>query len=413
MSDDAAQAERIKQLVELACIARGWSRQALAAHLGRDVSRLVPEAGNPKLDYVMKLADALEWPVGDVAQAIWEAAPASARDKQGRSIDSTDSLLSAAKSALDAADYLRAKNLFCEMERLGRSSKDKANALANAAAAACGMGQYTTSIELATRGLQHPDIGLYQRVHLQVNIAHALLHLWQLPLALAVSEIVIQRAQPEQADVRIRRQLAFAHYVRGFAHLRLISFEPDLAGVHAENGSADFDAAIKLNEELARSWPDPVLDGLASTCRAGNLELDVICGTMKPEQAFEVIDGTLDSLTAERSRLNYWLESTAWWALAGCNVALRSLTGGSLQRQLAVYSQHAIDIAEQINNWAIKERIVSLQYSAHQLVKSSSDVEMDYVLDREDRAMIASVMGRFPHFRSLGWKILDTSRVIK
>jgi len=71
MNPNVARRDRLSRFVDLARVYRGWSRQELASNLGRDLSKVVPDSGNPKLDLVVALADALDWNVGDVAQCVW------------------------------------------------------------------------------------------------------------------------------------------------------------------------------------------------------------------------------------------------------------------------------------------------------------------------------------------------------
>src|SRR5688500_15016854 len=68
---ELARIENQKRLLDLAGIYKRFNRRELAAALGRDASNLLPANGNPKLDYVVRLAQVLDWPVGDVAEAIW------------------------------------------------------------------------------------------------------------------------------------------------------------------------------------------------------------------------------------------------------------------------------------------------------------------------------------------------------
>ena len=77
MSQSVVRRERLGRFVDLARVYRGWSKQELAANLGRDLSKIVPDSGNPKLDLVMALADALDWNVGDVAKCVWDDPPAA------------------------------------------------------------------------------------------------------------------------------------------------------------------------------------------------------------------------------------------------------------------------------------------------------------------------------------------------
>ena len=66
------QRERLSRFVDLARVYRGWTRSELSTALGRDPSKLIPESGNPKLDLLVGIADALDWTVGDVAESVWK-----------------------------------------------------------------------------------------------------------------------------------------------------------------------------------------------------------------------------------------------------------------------------------------------------------------------------------------------------
>ena len=72
MNPSVARRDRLSRFVDLARVYRGWSRQELASNLGRDLSKVVPDSGNPKLDLVVALAEALDWSIGDVAQCVWD-----------------------------------------------------------------------------------------------------------------------------------------------------------------------------------------------------------------------------------------------------------------------------------------------------------------------------------------------------
>ena len=62
-----ARIEVQERLLELAGVYRDFNRKELAHALRRDGSKLVPSTGNPKLDYLVSLAEVLDWPVGEVA----------------------------------------------------------------------------------------------------------------------------------------------------------------------------------------------------------------------------------------------------------------------------------------------------------------------------------------------------------
>ena len=64
--------DRLEQLLNLAQVYRGITRAQLAGRLGRHPTKLVPDSGIPKLDMVVQLSAALDWPVGDVVTSLWD-----------------------------------------------------------------------------------------------------------------------------------------------------------------------------------------------------------------------------------------------------------------------------------------------------------------------------------------------------
>src|SRR5262249_50258731 len=110
--------QNLDHLVELAGTYRGLSRKKLAEWLGRDPTKLSPETGNPKLDYLVRLAEVLDWSVGDIAQVIWEEPPA--RCEEGAPPD-FDAANAAAKAAHRAGDYARMLTMARAMAALASS----------------------------------------------------------------------------------------------------------------------------------------------------------------------------------------------------------------------------------------------------------------------------------------------------
>ena len=60
---EALARERLEELQALARTYRNWTVKELAHALGRQPGRLVPDSGMPKIDLVVGLAKALDWPV--------------------------------------------------------------------------------------------------------------------------------------------------------------------------------------------------------------------------------------------------------------------------------------------------------------------------------------------------------------
>ena len=106
------------------------------------------------------------------------------------------------------------------------------------------------------------------------------------------------------------------------------------------------------------------------------------------------------------------LESWGWWAIFGCNVSLRHLNGESMHRQMAVFTNKAIEIAERLGNWSMRERAFTLEHFRRQQAGLEEVQEQSWPLDDDDIRVITGTMGRFPSFREVGWQILRGARVL-
>jgi len=107
-----------------------------------------------------------------------------------------------------------------------------------------------------------------------------------------------------------------------------------------------------------------------------------------------------------------WLESYGWWSIYGCNIALRHLEDPSFHRAMAVFTNKAVEIADRLGNWTLRERAFSLEHLRRRRLSRTTGFEADWVLDQEDVRTIAGTMGRFPSFRDTGWRILAEARIV-
>jgi len=101
---DRVRVEAQERLLDLAGVYRSLNRKELAHALRREGSKLVPSTGNPKLDYLVSLAEVLGWPVGDVAEAIWSGTTMPAEPAPGEDFKTLDK---AAREAHRVGDYAR------------------------------------------------------------------------------------------------------------------------------------------------------------------------------------------------------------------------------------------------------------------------------------------------------------------
>ncbi|MHC4710469.1 MAG: hypothetical protein ACYTA3_08610, partial [Planctomycetota bacterium] len=107
------------------------------------------------------------------------------------------------------------------------------------------------------------------------------------------------------------------------------------------------------------------------------------------------------------------LESYGWWCIYGCNIALRHLADErEVQQHLAVFTNKADEIANQLDNWSMRERVFSMQYTTWARATEFTCFEIPCVIDSDDVRVITGTIGRFPTFRKTGWRILHTARIV-
>lgn len=402
--------ERLHRLLDLARVAKGWSRAELARALGRDPTKLYLDSGNPKLDFVVSLAEVLEWPVGEVVGALW--GESAIEDESGaRDFNAIDAQ---AMAAHRAGQYLRMVSLSQELFRSASTSEQRALACNREAGGWDGLGRYPKALDAVRRGLQQGPISTDMRLRLEGNLANAYYTLWELTPALGIAQVLVEwhDANPPTGAAGAKRA-AFARYVRGNTHRRLMGAEPESAERHALCAKEDLETAMRAYENLARELDDPSLAGIANTCRGGLIEVGVHLGAREANDAIDEMLRGLDSvIDTEEAAAGDWLESYGWWCIFGGNVALRRLQGRRLQQVMAVFTNKALEIADRLNNWAMRERVFTMQYELHEAMVEASDFDFDFTIDDEDRRLIAGTMGRFPRFRGVGWRILQTAKLV-
>lgn len=406
--------DRLENLLHLARVTKGISRAALARELGRDPTKMLPESGNPKLDYVIALANVLEWPVGDVVEAIWHGA-AHGEATTVEPGATFESLRDQIAEAVQHADYHKVVSLSRQMYLVAKSNDERAHALIREAAGWDGLGRYPKTLECAKLGLQLGPLSLRLRLVLQATLANAQYTLWELTPALGTTEVLARwyEQNPPTRSFDWKR-VAYVHYVRGHTHRRLMAMEPENKAWHIECAERDLDAAASRYESLAVDLDDPSLRGIANTCRVGLMEVAVEAGRLDAAQAVRSILASLDEAAPKLGTMaGDWVESYGWAAIFGSDIASRHLTGRERQQAVVTFMNRALEIAERLDNWAMRERVFTLQFGLHQSMVEATGLELDYTIDEHERSRITATMGRFPSFRSTGWKILETARVVR
>jgi len=417
--------QRLHDLIDLARATRGLTRASLGKALGRDPTKVYPESGNPKTDFLVSLAGILEWPAGDVIEFIWqgESGPMCAssiatlntksRKNAAPLPDSFEGLFDVARDNHKNGDYRAMVDTARRMYAVAENEDRKAFACAMEASAWDGLGRYTQEVDACRRGLAHKGVSCYTRNILRADLANAWYCLWDLTPALGTATFLLEHydANPPKRKLDEKRP-AFVRYVRGHTRRRLASTEPDLALDHYRLAVQDLRRAREDYVRLAEELDDRSLLGIANTCKGGMDECLVELGELPPREAVdEAVE--LASKPASHDLTGDEIESIGWRCVFASNITLRHLTGRELQEAMRLLTSRALDAAEHLDNWAMRERVFTIQLHLHRTLTDTTGLDLPLTIDSHERTLITQAMGRFPGFRPIGWDLLSRATVVE
>ena len=409
MNPSVARRDRLSRFVDLARVYRGWSRQELASNLGRDLSKVVPDSGNPKLDLVVALAEALDWSVGDVAQCVWD-------EPMGLPPCGLDfaTLDAQAMEAHRAGDWRRLVAGGAMLLRAASTPAERARALNRISGGHDGLGRHGKSLECIREALSLAPLTPGLELMLRVNLCGAHYALWHVAEARASARELVEQFEARPPEGRLERVAqAFALMYRGQCARRAIAAMPDTAKRNATEARADLERAGTLFSKLAREFGDDSYGGVANTCRGALMEVDCALGTLDPVDAVATITEALGGVEdPQLAPPGDWLESYGWWCIFGCNIAVRYLQDPQFHRAMAIFTNKAVEIADRLDNWSLRERAFSLEQARRDRLQKSTGFDAEWVLDEDEVRTITGTMGRFPSFRETGWKILTEARIV-
>jgi len=410
--EEHARANVQERLLNLAGVYRSLNRKELAQALRRDGSKLAASNGNPKLDYLVALAEVLDWPIGDVAEVIWGAGTDESPSTTGDDVKSLDA---AAMTAHRNGEYEIMCELAHRMSRAATTPDERALAVLREAGSWDGRGRYARQLEVLRSGLQEGATAADLRLLLEVNLANAHYALGSFFEARALAGDVLGRLEPDPPKTRrTRAAQAFGYYVLGNAARQMMSLVPsaDVARSDAETARAALQRSLELYTALADDFDHDPWRGIANTCRGGILEIEVELGRKSAHEALAVIDGEIDAdLVKQTSLFGDQLESCGWWCIFGCNIAIRHLKGRDQQQRMATLINRGNEIANRLNNWSMHERLFTMEFAQRQQLDDLAGFSVDWAIDEDVIKLLVGTMGRFPSFRSTGWKILKSTTI--
>lgn len=407
---------RLHALLDLARVSRGWNRAQLARAIGRDPTKVYPDSGNPKADFLVKLAGILEWPVGDLLESIWgETEISIAPDSDATATPKAyRDLYDDARAAHTEGEFQRVVDVSRQMHAIANTNERRAFACAMEYSGWDGLGRYLQGVEACRRGLHYPGINLTTRNILRADLANAWYSLGDLEPALGTVEMLATwyDENPPERPVD-RKRVAFVRYLRGNIRRCLTTSEPEFRDAHGQAGLADLHAAAAMYREMAVELEDPSLAGIANTCDGGIIEIET---ELKLRDAGPAVDHLLRGVESAREAseliIGDWLESYGWWCIFGGNLAVRHLTGRAQQDAVRRFTTKALAIADRLDNWAMRERVFSTQFLAHRQIAEQTGLDIELQVSDQHRGQITAAMGRFPAFRPLAWQMLQSARLV-
>ena len=402
------QAEKLRRFVDLARVYRGWTRGELSKALGRDPSKLVPDSGNPKLDLLVGLAEALDWQVGDIAESVWLDSERASNDADG-----IDDLRVAARAAHHEGRYKDLQMISRQMRSAASTPEDRARACYAEFLSWDGIGRYNRALECIQEALCERSLSPELQVVLETNLASAHYAIWHLVEARAVASNLIERLESQPIETIVdRTNLAYAYYVSGNTSRRMIEKGCPHFDMRVNEARTNLRRAIELYTDADTDEINPNHAGIANTCIGALIEVDAADGSIPAIAAVErIAEGLESAIDPTQMPVGDWLESWGWWSIFGCNIALRNLDDPDLHHYMAIFTNKAIEIADRLGNWSMRERAFTMENFRRRRVTSSTGFQPDWVLDDDDVRVITGTMGRFPGFRETGWHILEKARV--
>lgn len=399
---------RLAGVIDLARIYRDLGVKELADRVRRDKTRLVPETGNPKIDLVVSLAAALEWPLADVVEAIL-GRPGDEAHPVLRMHHRFEDLEELGRRARAAGHQRALAAIGRRMDAVAVDSRQRAASCYWRGLAAAGRGLYFEALERFRAGLNHSFEERSLRLGLRINLANAYRLNGDLPEAETIASETIREVRSAEASTSQhlnRSTLAFASFVRGESSRRRLLREFD--GRILERAISDLERAERVLGQLRRFGHSRLEDDLASGCHRGLLALGVTTGGTEPGEALQRIREHLESrestTVGDRTR---WSEDDGWWAGCGSELAWRHLDGPARLEETWHFAERTIEVGVQLGHFELQASGFRHLLDVHRAGKPGEGRSEAAHLPPARLVQLVRLMGRLPEFRDCGWGLLE------
>lgn len=391
---------RLEELQALARTYRNWSVKELAIALGRQPGRLVPESGMPKIDLVVALAKALDWPIEAVVEHLVKPDAALRADSAaGDARADFASLYNASLEKRLSRDYFGAIRLAVRAGTVADTPTRRAAASVVESDAHEACGSYLEALRCLRGASQLDGVDLAWRLLIDAKIANILFMQGNRTQAIGTASSVLEYTAHIETDhvARLARALALwarAHALR--ASIPVVSFEPWKP--LAASAERDFELCAEITEELRGSvhgYEDRNLT-FATAVDVAVLELRAV---RDHEAAGSVISRLLEVVREGGDVSPGISERKAWAAIALANTAKRTVADdmqlwGMLELASAALRAHAAATS----NWYFAHQ--HLELDSERRRRLGSLAHGSRLLDATEAKLVAGVLGHVPAARA-------------
>lgn len=396
---EALARERLEELQALARTYRNWTVKELAHALGRQPGRLVPESGMPKIDLVVGLAKALDWPVEAVVDHLMKppAGPRKVVHPKDTAADYARLYNESAAKRLER-DYFEAIRLAVRAGVVADTGNRRAGALVLESEAHESTGSYVEAVRCLREAIRMEGIAIEWRIYCDSKLGNLLFMQGLTTQSLGIASSVLEYAQNLPSSLLVRTSQMLGHWTRGHV---LRSAVPLL---HTESWRSlaasareDFCKVKSLCMALVvETDGNPLYFGsFSGVIDPMLLELDAICDEEQAEFAVQALlailreGGSADSGIGERK---------AWAAVAVANT-VRRVVPDEMQRRgiLDVASAALRAHAVATSNWYFAHKHLELDAERRRNLVGHGTASR--ALDALEAKLVAGVLGQVPAAR--------------
>ena len=396
---EALARERLEELQALARTYRNWSVKELAHALGRQPGRLVPESGMPKIDLVVGLAKALDWPVEAVVDHLMK--PASAGKRTAFQHDTAADYARLYNESLQkrlGRDYAEAIRLAVRAHAVADTPTRRVAALLIETQAHEAIGSYSEAVRCVRESTRIEGAAAEWRLYADSCLAHLLFMQGNTTHALGIATSVLEYGEKLPATIVTRTTRMLAHWSR--AHVLRSAIPVDLNAAWrplASSARDDFRAAQSIGAELvAEAGQNPTYFATFVACVDPLLlELDAICDESCSEDSVRRLLGMVRD--DEHGQLGHG-ERKAWSAVSlSCTV--KRFTTDEMQRRglLEIASAALRAHAVATSNWYFAHKHLELDAERRRTLAGNGVASR--ALDAVEAKLVAGVLGQIPSSR--------------